>query len=328
MNTPHVHLLLNHVPTVGMVIAIGVLMLSFVRKDTGLRRISLELFYIVGLLTLPAYLSGMGTAAILEPQEGISKAAIERHHDAAVYGFLGMVATGAFAWLCLWQIRRLGRAGGGSLAAVTLMSLLTLGMMGRTATIGGEIRHPEIMTSPVAAAAEDAAAPVSEEPADAADAAAAGSGEAAVIGRWVTAYTWIWPACEALHFIGLWLLFGVVAIVNLRMLGLMKSAPFAAFHRLLPWAVLGLGVNLITGMLFVLGAPSQYLENIAFFWKMGLLMLAALDLLYLTVFDTPWAVEAGSEAPATEKMLAAAALASWVGVMYFGRMLPFIGNAF
>jgi uncharacterized membrane protein len=184
------------------------------------------------------------------------------------------------------------------------------------------------MTSPVAAAAEDAAAPVSEEPADAADAAAAGSGEAAVIGRWVTAYTWIWPACEALHFIGLWLLFGVVAIVNLRMLGLMKSAPFAAFHRLLPWAVLGLGVNLITGMLFVLGAPSQYLENIAFFWKMGLLMLAALDLLYLTVFDTPWAVEAGSEAPATEKMLAAAALASWVGVMYFGRMLPFIGNAF
>ena len=109
---------------------------------------------------------------------------------------------------------------------------------------------------------------------------------------------WVWPTAEALHFIGLWLLFGVVMLVNLRMLGFMKSAPFSAVHRLLPWACLGLGVNLMTGMLFVLAAPSQYLENIAFFWKIGLLLLAGLDLLYLTVFDAPWAVGPGAEAPA------------------------------
>jgi len=29
-----------------------------------------------------------------------------------------------------------------------------------------------------------------------------------------------------------------------------------------------------------------------------------------------------------QKALAATAICLWVGVMYFGRMLPFIGNAF
>ena len=61
---------------------------------------------------------------------------------------------------------------------------------------------------------------------------------------------------------------------------------------------------------------------------MGLLLLAGLDVLYLTVFDAPWAVGAGDEAPPFEKAMAASALVMWVGVMYFGRMLPFIGNAF
>jgi len=66
MNTPHLHLLLNHVPTVGTVIAFGLFLLSFVRKDDGLKRVSLEVFYIIALLTLPAYLSGVGTQMALD----------------------------------------------------------------------------------------------------------------------------------------------------------------------------------------------------------------------------------------------------------------------
>jgi uncharacterized membrane protein len=315
MSTPHLHLLLNHVPTIGTVIAVGVLLLSFLRKDEGLRRVSLELFFIVALLTLPAYLSGLATQAVLLSLEEVSQAAIERHHDAAVFASLGMTATGALAWICLWQSRRLGRAKAGTTVAVMVLAVVTLAMMARTATIGGEIRHPEIMVDPEAAAA-------------AAEAAGPGWLTAVAIGKFVTGYTWVWPAAEAVHFIGLWLLFGVVALVNLRLLGLMKSAPFSAVHRLLPWAALGLGVNLITGMMFVLGAPGQYLENVAFFWKIGLLMVAAVDLLYLTVFDAPWSISGGADAPITEKAVAATALAAWIGVMYFGRMLPFLGNAF
>ena len=311
---PHLHLLLNHVPTIGTVIAAGVLLLSIIRKNEGLRRVSLELFCIIALATLPAYLSGVGTQAVLEQRGEVSDIIMIRHHDAALLGSILMIFTGGAAWLALWQTRRLTAPSRTTVAAVLLLSVFTLALMGRAATLGGEIRHPEILLD------ENVAIELAEPVVPGLSAQG--------IATFVTGEPWVWPASEAVHFMGLWLLFGVVIIVNLRMLGMLRSVPFAAVHRLLPWAVLGLGINVITGMMFVIGAPGQYMENTAFFWKIGLLMIAGLDLLYLTVFDTPWAVGAGEDAPVTEKALAATALVSWVGVMYFGRMLPFIGNAF
>ena len=311
MNTPHLHLLLNHVPTVGTVIAFGLFLLSFVRKDDGLKRVSLEVFYIIALLTLPAYLSGVGTQMALDQNPNVSKEIITAHHDAALIAFVFMLLTGGMSWLALWQWRRLSRPRNGSLATVMILGAITLVLMGRAANIGGEIRHPEILDKGVAAAV-----------------AAPGWLTASGVQQFVGGQTWVWPTNEALHFIGLWLLFGIVLLVNLRMLGLMKAISFQAVHRMLPWAVLGLGINAITGMGWVLAAPGQYLENVAFFWKIGLLLFAGLDLLYLTAFDGPWRVAANEDAPMLQKALAATAICLWVGVMYFGRMLPFIGNAF
>ena len=240
MNAPHLHLLLNHVPTIGTVIAFGLLLLSFIRKDEGLKRVSLEVFFVVALLTLPAYLSGVGTQVALEQREGVSLELMTRHHDAALLASLLMLLTGGLAWLALWQWRRLAKARNGTLALVLLFAILTLTAMARTGTAGGEIRHPEILLDP-----------------DAAQTAAPAWLTAAAVGQFVSGQTWAWPASEALHFIGLWLLFGVVLLVNLRLIGLMKAIPFAAVHRLLPWAALGLGVNAITGMGFVIAAPTS-----------------------------------------------------------------------
>ena len=311
MNNPHLHLLLNHVPTIGTVIAFGLLLLSFMRRDNGLKRVSLEVFFVVALLTLPAYLSGVGTEFTFESYPDISKETIVRHHDAALVASMFMLLTGVLSWLALWQWRRLDRPRNGALALVLLASAVTLVLMGRAANIGGEIRHPEILPPDTPAAV-----------------VAPGWLTAQAIRDVVNGATWVWPTNEVLHFIGLWLLFGIVLLVNLRLLGLMKGIPFAAIHRLLPWAMLGLVVNTLTGMGFLIAAPSQYVENISFFWKIGLLLIAGLNLLYVTAFDGPWRVQANQDAPVLQKTFAVAALGLWVGVMYFGRMLPFIGNAF
>ena len=92
--------------------------------------------------------------------------------------------------------------------------------------------------------------------------------------------------------------------------------------------ILGFGLNLITGMLFFIAAASQYTENIAFYWKVVFLALAGAHFLYLTVFDRTWTLSPGQEAPALDKLVAASGIGAWVGVIYWGRMLPFIGNAF
>ena len=142
---------------------------------------------------------------------------------------------------------------------------------------------------------------------------------------------WVWPAAEAVHFLGLSLSFGVLLAVNLRILGMMKQIPFADVHRLLPWGMLGLGANLITGMFFFVGQPAQYTSS-PFYWKIAFLMIAGANFLFLTVFGRAWrradTVDAGFDGSAGDKAMALVSIASWFGVLYAGRMLPFLGKSF
>ena len=125
---------------------------------------------------------------------------------------------------------------------------------------------------------------------------------------------------------------GVTLLLDLRMLGLMKSVPFAALHRLLPWGVLGFFVNTLTGMLFFAASPGQYVMTAAnaelFLLKMVFIVIAGLNALYFTVLDEAWLIRAGEDAPPRTKLIAASAIVLWLGVIYCGSMLPFIGGAF
>jgi uncharacterized membrane protein len=107
-----------------------------------------------------------------------------------------------------------------------------------------------------------------------------------------------------------------------------KGVSFVSLHRLLPWAALGFGVNVITGMLFFVGIPTQYIHNPSFYWKVALVMIAGANALYFTLLEEPWALGPKEDASLTAKVAAASAMLLWVGVMYCGSMLPFLGNAF
>ena len=144
-------------------------------------------------------------------------------------------------------------------------------------------------------------------------------------------YPWLWPACETLHFMGLALLIGAVGILDLRMIGMARGLPLASVQRLMPWAVLGFVVNLITGVLFFVGEPQQYVKNIAFLMKMLFIVLAGVNvfLFYATgLHKRVDEMAPGGEAPVGARVVGAASLVLWIGVVYWGRMLPFIGNAF
>ena len=81
-------------------------------------------------------------------------------------------------------------------------------------------------------------------------------------------WPWLWPACETLHFMGLALLVGAVGVLDLRMIGMAPGLPLASVQKLMPWGVLGFIVNLVTGALFFIGEPHQYVTNLAFLMKM------------------------------------------------------------
>lgn len=307
MNLAHLHLLLNHFPTIGFAVGLGLFLVSLFGKSHDLKRASLVIFVGIALLAIPVYMSGNAAQRVIKDTQGVSEALMEAHQDAALLAFILMEITGLVAWLGLWQYRRISRPAAWNLPAVLILSIVTFILMANAANIGGEIRHPEIRA-------------VQE--------GTPGSGLSTAVGAFVLAYPWVWPASETLHFIGLSLLFGIVLIVNLRMLGVMKSVEFPALHRLLPWGMLGFAVNLITGMMFFIGTPGQYTENIAFYWKMILMLIAGVNILYLTVFEEAWALGPGDDAPVRAKVISASAIFLWVGVIYCGRMLPFLGNSF
>ncbi|PYR64569.1 MAG: hypothetical protein DMF88_22810, partial [Acidobacteria bacterium] len=105
----HVHLLLNHFPTIGTILGLGLLLLSFIRKNEHLRKVSFEVIFLIALATFPVYVSGAAAAEALKGAAGVSAAAITAHNDAALGSFIMMEITGFFAWLALWRMRRIGR---------------------------------------------------------------------------------------------------------------------------------------------------------------------------------------------------------------------------
>jgi uncharacterized membrane protein len=312
MNLAHVHLLLNHFPTIGMMVGLGVFIAAIIAKSDDLKRASLIVFFGIALLSIPTFASGTAAELALSKTPEVSKTMIESHETAALVALGFMELTGALAWLGLWQYRRLSRLPQGTLLAILLAGLLTFGLMGRAANIGGDIRHPEIRTGPVSADSAPAEPPL-----------------ARVIGDAMVNLKWGWPASETAHFIGLCLLFGVVLVVDLRMLGFMKGIPFSTLHRLLPWGVLGFGVNVVTGILFFIGAPPDfYVNNPVFIWKLALILVAGANALYFTVFEQAWTLGAGDTPPVAAKVAAASGILVWTGVIFCGQMLPFFGHSF
>jgi hypothetical protein len=81
-------------------------------------------------------------------------------------------------------------------------------------------------------------------------------------------------------------------------------------------------------MLFFIGVPGQYTTNVSFHWKIIFLVLLGVNLIYLTSLDQAWKVGRGEDAPVAAKVMAASTIFFWLSVVYFGRMLPYIGGAY
>ena len=312
MNLPHVHLLLNHFPIIGTIIALGVFLFGLIGKSDDLKRAGLVIFTGIALLSIPTYMSGNGAADVLGKLPGVSKNAIAAHNNAAVVSIFFMEFTGLFAWLGLWQYRRFTNARAWTVAAVVVLSVIAVYFMAVTGTTGGQIRHEEILTADEAKALNAATVPPF----------------ASGLSMFVTSTKWMWPVCETLHFIGLSLLMGVVLLVDLRMMGWMKRIPFSVLHRLMPWAILGFAMNVLTGMLFFIGSPGQYFASTVFQWKMIFVLVAGANAIYFTMFDEVWRLEPGADAPMMAKLAAGGAVVLWIAIMWCGNMLPFIGDSF
>jgi len=150
------------------------------------------------------------------------------------------------------------------------------------------------------------------------------------LSHWVVNSQWVWPIAETLHFMGLALLIGIIAPLDVRLMGFMPRVPIAALKRLVPWAVAGFLTCLVTGALFFAATPDQYIRNESFWLKLLFLAIAGANMLLFETTQRARAValKPGADTPAAFKAIGGVSLVSWLMVLYWGRMLPFIGGAF
>lgn len=107
MDLAHIHLLLNHFPIIGTIIALGLFIASFIGKNEDLKRSSLIIFAAIAFISLPVFFSGVGAKRAIEGDPGISAALIDRHEGAAMLAIFFVLITGALALVELYRSSRI-----------------------------------------------------------------------------------------------------------------------------------------------------------------------------------------------------------------------------
>lgn len=138
---------------------------------------------------------------------------------------------------------------------------------------------------------------------------------------WMRATGWVWPALEIMHLYGMILLVGGVLIFDLRVLGFTPTLPLGPATGLLKLAMLGCGMNLITGSLLVLGDLNYFLKNPALWLKLSLIVAAGLNALFFTIYIHRGAASRIMGLGA--RISAALSLVFWGGVIALARFISY-----
>jgi uncharacterized membrane protein len=300
-------MILNHFPTVGFVITLGLYVIALVMNNVVMKRTGLVLFVICAILIVPTFITGNASMWALTDAAlpGVSKAVINAHRDMAVWTLFGLAFTGVAAWIELFRFRHSGRFSNMSLYVIGAFAIVTLFLMAEAGHRGGQINHPEIRV------------PTDILPTD------PKLGLSANLELMINQVVWFVP-WQTVHFFGFSLVFGTAFAVALRVLGFWKSVSFSAVHRLLPLGVFGVVMNVFSGMLILQADSSRYLNATTFIPKTIFIAIGAIAVLYFSVSDRLWNVQAGEDAPMAAKWVAALVLISWAIVIMGGRLIPYV----
>ncbi len=142
MNLAHFHLIVNHIPLYGFIFSFLLLFSGLISNNRSIINLSLIVFIIVGLLTLPAFFSGEGAEEILLKVEPDAKSFIHYHEESAQISLWLSVALG-FSSLIVFLIN-LKKDFKFLYYLILLLSILVIASLANTNNLGGKIRHSEI----------------------------------------------------------------------------------------------------------------------------------------------------------------------------------------
>ena len=159
---------------------------------------------------------------------------------------------------------------------------------------------------------------------------ALGALEASGLGQAMRQWLWLYPAVETVHIVGIGLLFGSIAMLDLRLLGLSRSIPVRTLARhVLPWTAASFLLIVPSGFLMFTAHATDFIQSPVFALKMSLILAAGLNaaLFHAIVFPSVevWDSEEMRKLapPPSARVSAAVSLAIWISVIACGRLLAY-----
>lgn len=147
MNLTHLHLLINHLPIIGSILGVLVLIHGLYHKSGTTISAAYNLLILSAIGAVIAYFTGEPAEETVENIPGIAKALIEEHEEAALFALISFIALGVLSLAGLYlnfKNSNMARA----ISRITLaLGLVSFIIIARTGYLGGLIRHTELNTA-------------------------------------------------------------------------------------------------------------------------------------------------------------------------------------
>lgn len=144
LNGAHWHLLVNHFPIIGGLMATLVLGYGLLRRNESIIQLSFGLFVLMSVATFVTNQTGEQAEHYLKSINSLNRQRVHQHTDAADIANIGMYLTGLVSLAALvWQRARTVRL---LPLLVFGLSVITFGLMANVGRLGGLIMHKELRT--------------------------------------------------------------------------------------------------------------------------------------------------------------------------------------
>jgi hypothetical protein len=154
-----------------------------------------------------------------------------------------------------------------------------------------------------------------------------GALEASGLGQAMRQSLWLYPAVETAHLVGIALLVGSIAVLDLRLLGLSRALPVRRLAgHVLPWSIGSFALILPSGLAMFVAHAGDLIASPVFALKMCLVFAAGINaaVFHAAVFRGAAGWDVDVMPPLAARAAAALSLALWIAVVTCGRLLAYV----
>ena len=94
MNLAHIHIVLNHVPSLGSIAGLLLLAAGIYKKDEGIKQFAYAVLVLITMAVLPTYISGAESQRIVDKNPTFAPGVFQMLQNAAMITLLTMTAAG------------------------------------------------------------------------------------------------------------------------------------------------------------------------------------------------------------------------------------------